>query len=110
MDITIAQDKGVTLLRDWIVFYKIFGRLINVLADGMCGWFCLAVCAQYFNDCPFFRLDDGSGWKPSAWEEMFDMLKAVVDEVLKACKTLSRKSDIQAPKLGKSDRFADKIR
>jgi hypothetical protein len=29
-------------------------------------------------------------------EKMPNMLKAVVDEVLKACKTLSRKSDIQA--------------
>ena len=96
MDITMAQDNNVTLLQDWINFYKPYCRLIDVPADGMCGWFCLAVSAGYFTDFPFRRLEDGTGWKLHAWKNMSYMRDAVVDEVLKACKTLSRKSDTKA--------------
>ena len=97
LDLTIAQENNVTGLQDWINFFKPYCRLIDVPADGMCGWFCLAASAEYLNDYPFLRLDNGTGWKPAAWEKMTVMLNAVVDEVLGACKTLtSRKGDPQA--------------
>ena len=96
MDITIAQDNNVTLLKDWINFYEPYCRLIDVPADGMCGWFCLAVSAQYFTDNPLRRREDGTGWKQHAWKHMSFMRNAVVEEVLNACKTLSKKSDPQA--------------
>jgi hypothetical protein len=96
MDITMAQDNNVTLLQDWKNFYKPYCRLIDVPADGMCGWFCLAVSAQYFTDNPLRRREDGTGWKQHAWKHMSFMRNAVVEEVLNACKTLSKKSDPQA--------------
>jgi hypothetical protein len=97
LDLTIPQENNVTRLQDWINFYKPYCRLIDVPADGMCGWFCLAASSEYLNDYPFLRLDNGTGWKPAAWEKMTVMLNAVVDEVLRACKTLtSRKGDPQA--------------
>ena len=96
MDITIAQDNNETLLQDWINFYEPFCSLIDVPADGMCGWFCLAVSAQYFTDNPLRRREDGTGWKQHAWKHMSFMRNAVVEEVLNACKTLSKKSDPQA--------------
>ncbi len=78
MDLTIAQENNVTLLQDWINFYKPYCRLIDVPADGICGWFCLAASAEYLRDYTILRLENGTGWKLAAWEQMTVMLNGVV--------------------------------
>ena len=94
----MAQDNNVTLLQDWINFYKPYCRLIDVPADGMCGWFCLAVSAGYFTDFPFRRLEDGTGWKLHAWKNMSVMRDVVVEEALKLARHLAKKATLKPTK------------